>query len=90
VAAADGLQSRGLDYTVEFLSALLVMGGLGWLLDRWLGTAPWLIVIGLVAGNALGIYLLWLHGRSEDELERARRRDEERRQNRRRGRAARG
>jgi F0F1-type ATP synthase assembly protein I len=89
VAAADGLQSRGLDYTVEFLSALLTLGGLGWLLDRWLGTAPWLIVIGLVAGNALGVYLLWLHSRSEDEVERARRRDEERRQNRRRrGRAS--
>lgn len=44
----------------EFLSALLVWGGLGWLADRWLGTGPWLLVLGLVLGNGLGLYLLWL------------------------------
>ncbi|MGI8574251.1 MAG: AtpZ/AtpI family protein [Egibacteraceae bacterium] len=44
----------------EFLSALLVWGGLGWLADRWLGTEPWLLAFGLVLGNGLGLYLLWL------------------------------
>ena len=29
---------------------------LGWALDRWLGTAPWLLVTGLVLGSALGLY----------------------------------
>ena len=35
-----------------------VVGGLivGWLLDRWLGTAPWLLVVGLVLGAAAGFY----------------------------------
>ena len=30
--------------------------GLGWLLDRWLGTSPWLMVAGIVVGSILGIY----------------------------------
>ncbi|HKS28782.1 MAG TPA: AtpZ/AtpI family protein [Pyrinomonadaceae bacterium] len=30
--------------------------GLGWLLDRWLGTSPWLMVAGIVVGSALGLY----------------------------------
>jgi ATP synthase protein I len=30
--------------------------GAGWLLDRWLGTKPWLIVIGIVLGAAAGFY----------------------------------
>ena len=39
------------------IAGLLVYGGLGWLLDRWLGTSWWL-PIGLVLGVALGIYLV--------------------------------
>lgn len=30
--------------------------GLGYLLDRWLGTAPWLLVAGIVLGSAVGLY----------------------------------
>jgi len=30
--------------------------GLGWLADRWFGTAPWLLAAGLVLGAALGFY----------------------------------
>jgi len=26
----------------------------GWLLDRWLGTSPWLIVAGIVVGSVAG------------------------------------
>ena len=45
---------------VNLVTATLVWGGIGWLGDRWLGTAPWLMSIGFVVGNACGIYLLWL------------------------------
>lgn len=34
-------------------------GGAGYLLDRWLGT-PFFIVIGLLAGMALSMYIIWL------------------------------
>lgn len=39
------------------IAGLLAYGGLGWLLDRWLGTSWWL-PIGLVLGVALGVYLV--------------------------------
>jgi ATP synthase protein I len=35
-----------------------VAGGLivGWLLDRWFGTGPWLLVAGIVLGAAAGFF----------------------------------
>lgn len=30
--------------------------GLGWLADRYFGTAPWLLAAGLVLGSAAGFY----------------------------------
>ena len=45
---------------VELVTATLVWGGIGWLLDRWLGTGPWLMCTGFVVGNGAGIYLIWL------------------------------
>ena len=30
--------------------------GIGYGLDRWLGTQPWLLVTGIVLGSALGLY----------------------------------
>lgn len=30
--------------------------GVGWALDRWLGTTPWMVVGGIVLGSALGLY----------------------------------
>ncbi len=32
------------------------MCGLGWLLDRWLGTSPWLLVAGVIVGAIAGFY----------------------------------
>lgn len=40
----------------ELLAALIVGGGLGWLIDTYLlGSSPWGIVIGLVLGVVAGI-----------------------------------
>ena len=30
--------------------------GAGWALDRWLGTNPWMMVVGIVLGSAVGLY----------------------------------
>jgi len=47
------------------IAGLLLYGGAGWLLDRWLGTSWWL-PIGLVVGVVLGIYLVVVrYGRSQ-------------------------
>jgi ATP synthase protein I len=40
---------------VELVAALLVGGGLGYLLDGWLGTRPWLMVVFFVLGAAAGM-----------------------------------
>jgi ATP synthase protein I len=39
------------------LSGLLVWGGIGWLLDRWLGTTVF-VVIGVLVGFAGAFYLI--------------------------------
>jgi F0F1-type ATP synthase assembly protein I len=44
----------------EILAGPVVWGGVGWLADRWLGTAPWLFVIGVMGGFVGGLYLVWL------------------------------
>jgi ATP synthase protein I len=41
---------------ISLFASVLVFLGLGWLLDRWLGTAPWLLVAGIVLGSGLGLY----------------------------------
>ncbi|HJR09716.1 MAG TPA: AtpZ/AtpI family protein [Pyrinomonadaceae bacterium] len=39
-----------LSLAMSIVSCLLV----GWALDRWLGTSPWLIVVGIVIGSVVG------------------------------------
>jgi ATP synthase protein I len=41
---------------LSFVISTVAMLGLGWLLDRWLGTGPWLVVAGIVAGAGVGFY----------------------------------
>jgi ATP synthase protein I len=66
---------RGLDQSsvmgVELLAATLTWAGIGWVIDRWLGTEPWFLAIGALVGNAAGIYLVWLRGRRMDAIETA-------------------
>lgn len=40
---------------VELVSALVVGVGIGLLLDRWLGTAPWFLVLFFFLGAAAGV-----------------------------------
>ena len=35
--------------------AIVIGGGAGWLLDRWLGTAPWLFLVFLGLGIVAGL-----------------------------------
>lgn len=46
--------------SLELLAGILVWGGVGWLLDDWLGTEPWLLGVGVLGGFAAGLYLVWL------------------------------
>lgn len=52
--------SDGMARGIELVVAPLVMGAIGWLLDSWLGTAPFLAV-GLGMFGVAGVFTkLWL------------------------------
>ena len=40
---------------VELVSALAIGLGIGWLLDAWLDTRPWLMMVFIILGGAAGI-----------------------------------
>jgi ATP synthase protein I len=44
----------------ELISAIVTWAGIGWLSDRWLDTAPWLLMLGILIGSVLGVYLVLL------------------------------
>lgn len=41
-------------------------GGLGWLLDRWLGTEPIFVLAGVLGGMALALYVVWVRYGTHD------------------------
>ena len=43
----------------EFVAAIGGMAVVGWFLDRWLGSAPWLLLTGCGVGFALGLWLMY-------------------------------
>ena len=45
----------GFRVAVDILAALMVGVGIGVLLDRWLGTKPWLLIVFFLLGSAAGI-----------------------------------
>ncbi|MCC7427251.1 MAG: AtpZ/AtpI family protein [Alphaproteobacteria bacterium] len=54
--AAYGVAARA---GVEIVSALAVGAGIGWALDRWLGTGPWLLILFFFIGSAAGLVNLF-------------------------------
>ena len=45
----------GLRIGVEFVVAIVVATALGWALDRWLGTSPWLTIVLFFLGIGAGM-----------------------------------
>lgn len=42
----------------EFIAAVLMFGGLGWWLDSKWATSPWLLIVGIGLGFAVGLWLM--------------------------------
>jgi F0F1-type ATP synthase assembly protein I len=42
----------------SLVGGIILFGAIGYGLDRWLGTDPWLLMGGLVAGMVVGFYEL--------------------------------
>jgi ATP synthase protein I len=49
----------GMRFGIELIAAVGVGAGIGWLVDRALGTKPWAMVLFLVLGAAAGIMNSW-------------------------------
>lgn len=49
----------GVRVGVELVSALAVSVTIGWALDWWLGTKPWLLGLFVLLGGAAGIANVW-------------------------------
>ena len=49
----------GVRVGVELVSALAVSVAIGWGLDWWLGTKPWLLGLFVLLGGAAGIANVW-------------------------------
>ncbi|MGC4151724.1 MAG: AtpZ/AtpI family protein [Propionicimonas sp.] len=63
--SGQGGAEQGYRILSIMIAGLLAYGGLGWLLDRWLGTA-WFLPIGLILGIGLGVYYVVVKfGRSQ-------------------------
>ncbi|BCP52610.1 ATP synthase protein I [Kaistia sp. 32K] len=51
---AQGM-SVALRVVSEFVSGVIVGAGLGWMIDHWLGTSPWGMIILLLLGFVAGV-----------------------------------
>ncbi len=66
VPPVTGSENKGMAAGVEFVGAVLVATFIGWALDKWLGTKPWLMIALLVLGFATGIYRAMVTSRQLD------------------------
>jgi F0F1-type ATP synthase assembly protein I len=48
--------AAGASYTL--IGAIFLLGGIGYAVDRWLGTSPWFLLGGLLLGLIVGFYEL--------------------------------
>jgi len=58
-AGRTDLEGKGIGFAwrvgLELVSALIVGVGIGYMLDRWLGTKPWLLILFFILGSAAGL-----------------------------------
>jgi F0F1-type ATP synthase assembly protein I len=61
-ALNDGWMRAG-----SFASSIIAGTLLGYFADRWLGTDPWLVVVGVVVGAYSGFMKMWQYMKELDE-----------------------
>lgn len=61
-ALNDGWMNAG-----SFASSIVAGTLLGYFLDKWLGTDPWLVVIGILFGSYAGFVKMWGYLKAMDE-----------------------
>ena len=55
---ASNSDGKGLAFKIgtELVVAVIVGGVIGYFLDSWLGTKPWLLILFMLLGNAAGLW----------------------------------
>ena len=55
---AESNRKSGLAYSavIVLVASILVFLGIGWALDKYFNTAPWLLVSGIILGAIIGFY----------------------------------
>ena len=56
----DNIRRSGpaMSASYTLIGAILLLGGIGYALDAWLGTSPWCLLAGLLLGIVVGFYEL--------------------------------
>ncbi|MPZ51957.1 MAG: hypothetical protein GEU79_04355 [Acidimicrobiia bacterium] len=54
-----GVIGEGSGRGTAFFGSLISGALIGWLLDLWLGTSPWLVVVGIALGAYSGFHAAW-------------------------------
>ena len=47
--------ARGFRLSTELVAGVVIGAMIGWLLDRWLGSSPWGLIVFLLLGFAAGV-----------------------------------
>jgi F0F1-type ATP synthase assembly protein I len=53
----------GIFASYALIGAIVLFGGAGFLIDRWAGTSPWFLLLGLGAGMLIGFLQLLARAR---------------------------
>lgn len=60
---------RGWSRSGSFLESILSGALIGYLLDQWWGTEPWMVITGVVLGSYTGFMRIWALLKEQDELD---------------------
>lgn len=55
-SAERAAPAAGASYTL--IGAIILLGGIGYVLDEWRGTSPWCLISGLMLGIVVGMWAL--------------------------------
>jgi ATP synthase protein I len=54
-AGRGAAMGQGMRVAAELIGGVVAGGAIGWLLDAWLGTRPWLFIVFFLLGSAAGM-----------------------------------
>ena len=69
---AKGELTSGWAASGTFFGSILSGTLLGYFADRWLGTEPWLVVIGIIVGSYSGFMRMWTYSKRMEDAPRER------------------